>query len=152
MARPWSKALLIGASLVAAFGAAVYIYYAAHHAYHPVARVHAPGGVTFTALLDARRGLKACTAAHAEFLDPVVKQCSECKVLFARCLDKAGALALALEGLEAAHTHWVVSTGVTIAVVGVAARAKASCEAVAADLARRGMRSRCVHPSAMNRI
>jgi hypothetical protein len=143
-------AVLIGALLVATCGAAVYIYYAAYHAYHPVARIEAPGGVTFTAFVDATLGFNACTAANEEFLDPVVQECSDCKVVFAECLDQAAALALALETREAEHQHWVVATGVTIAVVAAEAHAKASCEAVAADLESRGMRSRCIRTSLTN--
>ena|SRR5205085_5138584 len=152
IARPTLRRGLIWALLLlAAIGAAVYDYYATQRDYYAVAKIAGPGDVTFTALLDARPGLKACTAANAQFLDPIARGCSDCRVLFAQCVNKATAFAIELQAREAAHQYWVVSEGVIIAVVGVEGRARATCEAVAADLASRGMRSRCIHPGAMSK-
>ena len=150
IARPATRSGLIWALLVIAIGAAVYDY-ATQRDYYPVAKIAGPADVTFTALLDARRGLKACTAANAGFLDPIARGCADCRVLFAQCVNKATAIAIGLQAREAAHQYWVVSEGVIVAVVGVDAGARETCEAVAADLARRGMRSRCIHPGAMNK-
>jgi hypothetical protein len=150
LGRPAVRRGLIWALLVAAIGAAMYDYHATHHDYYAVASIAGPVDVTFIALLDARPGLKACTAANAQLLDPIARGCTDCRVLFAQCVDKATAVAIGLQAREAAHQYWVVSEGVVIAVVGVDARARATCEAVAADLARRGMRARCIHPGTMN--
>ena len=152
IARAPIRTVLIGALLVTVAGVALFVGYPPYAEYYPVARIAAPSGVTFTALLDARRGLKACSATTTEFLSPLVRECADCEVIFAQCLEKAKALELTLEAREATQQYWVVSQGVTIAVDGAETPAKASCEAVAADLASRGMRSRCIHPNAINRI
>jgi hypothetical protein len=149
---PIRRGIVLGALLVAAACATLFLAYGPYAEYYPVVKIAAPGGVTFTALLDAKRGLKACTATNAEFLDPLLGECPDCEVLFAQCLEKSQALGLTLEAREAARQYWVVSQGVTIAVGGAETMAKASCEAVAADLASRGMHSRCIHPSPINRI
>ena len=47
---------------------------------------------------------------------------------------------------------FLVAGLVIVAVVGADAGARETCEAVAADLARRGMRSRCIHPGAVDRV
>ena len=146
--RPAVRRGLVWPLFVAAVGAAVYDYYAVHPEYYAVAIIAGPADVTFTALLDARPGLSACTAANAQFLDPIARGCTDCKVLFSQCVNQATAFAIGQQAREAAQQYWVVSEGVIIAVVG--AEARATCEAVAADLASRGMRSRCVHPGALN--
>ena len=151
IARPAIRKRLIWALLVAAIGVAVYDYFATQRDYYPVATIAGPADVIFTALLDARPGLKACTAANAEFLNPIARGCTDCRVLFAQCVSQTTAFPIGLQAREAAHQYWVVSEGVMIAVVGVDARARATCEAVAADLASRGMRSRCIHRGAMNK-
>ena len=151
IARPATRRGLIWALLVIAIGAAMYDY-ATQRDYYPVAKIAGPADVTFTALLDSRRRLKACIAANAEFLDPIARGCADCRVLFAQCVNKATAIAIGLQAREAAHQYWVVSEGVIVAVVGVDAGARETCEAVAADLARRGMRSRCIHPAAVDRV
>jgi hypothetical protein len=152
VARALVRKPFIGALLLAALSATAYVYYVPHEHYYPVAKIAAPGGVVFTAFLDGRRGIKQCTAANAELLVPVARECRQCKVLFAQCLEKAKALELTLQAGEAAHQYWVVSQGVTIAVGGVETSARASCEAVAADLASKGMRSQCIYTSAMSKI
>lgn len=145
------RVLAITALLAAVGGAAAYVYDATRD-YYPVVRIAAPQGLTFTALLDARSGLKACEAANAELIEPVARECKECRLVFAQCEDKDGALELTRDVRDAARQYWVVSEGLRIAVAGADARAKASCEAVAAQLVDQGMRSRCIHPRTTSRL
>ena len=67
---------------------------------------------------------------------------------FARCERKSEAIDLAVHSGEPVRLHWVVSSGLRIAVVGPEETAKASCDQIAGDLRKSGLRSSaCLHPS-----
>jgi hypothetical protein len=58
----------------------------------------------------------------------------QCRVLFARCERSAPELPA-----REAPAYWVETKGLRIAIAGPQAGARASCELIAADLAKRGI-------------
>jgi hypothetical protein len=120
---------------------AAYLY-VRNQPYYPVARVAAPGGLTYTAFSGETRGRDACTAANERFVDPLRKDCPDCTVLFERCESKAEMMRLRV---AAVSDPVVLSRGVSLAVAGPRALAHATCELIAQDLAKRGLEgSRCL--------
>lgn len=118
--------------------------------YRPMVEVSAPAGITFIAVQDATAERQACGDANDRFLEPVKAGCTECKVIAARCervLDEEGERARR-EG-EAMPGYVVVAPGLRLGIAGPQASAKANCEYIAADMAKRGMRSAaCVRSKA----
>ncbi|MGH8629136.1 MAG: hypothetical protein ACREU7_00015 [Burkholderiales bacterium] len=116
--------------------------------YHPVVRLAAPDGLTYTAVQDAKHERQACGAANDRFLRPIKQGCRECQVVIARCERHLEGFELDLhEGRRIPH-HLVFGPGVRMAIVGPAAQAKASCEQIASQMVRNGLRSAaCVQPS-----
>jgi hypothetical protein len=112
--------------------------------YVPIARVQAPEGVVYTAFANETRGREACDAANARFVEPLVQQCPQCRIAFARCADREEAIALQL---AAQRSYTVAMPGLRISVDGAPELARASCEAVAASVAQHGMdKARCAPP------
>jgi hypothetical protein len=116
--------------------------------YHPVVRLASPeDGLTYTTVQDAVAERRACGAANDRFLKPIKNLCKQCQVVYARCERK-------LEGFEAALAegapvpyYQVFGPGLRIAIDGPAAPAKTSCEFIAGDMVKRGVRSAaCLYP------
>lgn len=116
--------------------------------YHPVVRLTSPDGLVYTAVQDAQNERQACGEANERFLGPVKQGCKECKVVLARCERQLEGLELAVhEGKRIPH-HVISGPGVRMAIAGPDAPAKASCEHIAAQMIRSGLRSAaCVYPS-----
>jgi hypothetical protein len=131
-------------ALAAGIAVATYLY-ARNESYYPVARVATPEGLTYTAFSGERRGREACVSANDLFVEPLRKDCPACTVLFERCESRAEMMKLRV---AAASEPVVLSRGVALAVAGPRELAKASCELIAQDLAKRGLEgSRCLKNS-----
>jgi hypothetical protein len=133
---------LTGVLLALAGGLALAAYvYARNAPYYPVARVAAPGGLTYTAFSEETRGRDACAEANERFVDPLRKDCPACAVLFERCENKARMMELRV---AATSDPVVLSRGLSLAVAGPRELAVTACETIAQDLAKRGLEgSRC---------
>ena len=116
--------------------------------YHPVVQLSSPDGLVYTAVQDAKHARQACGAANDRFLAPVKKACSQCRVVLARCERELAGLELAVhERRQIAH-HLVSAPGVRLAIAGPAATAKASCEQIADQMVRSGLRTAaCSYPT-----
>ncbi|TMH80933.1 MAG: hypothetical protein E6H47_15760, partial [Betaproteobacteria bacterium] len=110
--------------MVAAGSVLAYMHVASQ-VYYPVVRIASPDGVSYTALMDPTDDRRDCGAANERFLGPVKSQCQDCKVVFARCERKSEAIDLAIHHGEPVRLHWVVLSGLRIAVVGPEETAKA---------------------------
>ena len=116
--------------------------------YHPVVRLASPDGLIYIAVQDAKHERQDCGAANDRFLAPVREGCKGCKVVVARCERELEGFELAVhEGRRMPHPV-VSGPGVRMAIEGPAASAKASCEVIATQMVRSGLRSAaCVRPA-----
>ncbi len=116
--------------------------------YHPVVHLASPDGLTYIAVQDAKHERQDCGAANDRFLAPVREGCKGCKVVVARCERELEGFELAVhEGRRMPHPV-VSGPGVRMAIEGPAASAKASCEVIATQMVRSGLRSAaCVRPA-----
>ena len=119
----------------------------ASQTYHPIVRLTSPEGLVYTTVQDEVQERRACGAANDRFLKPIKESCKQCQVVFARCERKLEGLeALLADGAPVPH-YQVFAPGLRIAIVGPAPAAKASCEFIAGDMVKRGLRSAaCVYP------
>jgi hypothetical protein len=116
--------------------------------YHPVVQLASPDGLTYTAVQEEKQARQECGAANDRFLGPVKQGCKDCRIVVARCERSLEGLELALyEGRKVAQ-YVVTGPGMRMAIAGPPAAAKASCEFIAAEMQRSGLRSgACVSPS-----
>ena len=116
--------------------------------YYPVVQLSSPEGLTYTAVQDSTQARQACGAANERFLGPVKDRCKQCQVVLARCERRLEGLELALyDGVPLPH-HRVFAPGIRMAIVGPLESAKTTCEYIAGDMVKRGLRSAaCVYPS-----
>ena len=121
--------------------------YVVSQTYYPVVRISSPDGLVFTAVQDPTRERGKCSAANKRFLGPIKTQCEHCKVERARCERELEEFELAVyEGRALAH-HQVFATGLRLAIDGPKNLSKASCELMAGELLKRGVRSAaCLYP------
>lgn len=116
--------------------------------YHPVVRLSSPDGLQYTAVQDPVAERRACGAANDRFLVPIKGACKQCQVLYARCERKLEGLELALYNGSPLPQHRVIGPGLRMAIDGPPETAKAACDYLAADLAKRGVRSAaCILPA-----
>jgi hypothetical protein len=135
-------AILIGVSVALAH------LHVVSQTYHPVVQLSSPDGLVYTAVQDAKHERQACGAANDRFLAPVKRECKQCKVVVARCERELDGLELAVYERRHIAQHIVTGPGVRMAIAGPAASAKASCEQIADQMVRSGLRSAaCVHPT-----
>lgn len=115
--------------------------------YHPVVQLSSPDGLVYTAVQDSKHERQECGAANDRFLAPVKQQCKQCRVVLARCERELGGEELALyESRQVAHV--VTGPGVRLTITGPVATAKASCQQIADQMVRSGLRSAaCVSPT-----
>lgn len=116
--------------------------------YHPVVRLSSPDGLVYTAVQDATHERKDCGAANDRFLGPVKQACKDCRVVLARCERQLEGLELDVhQGKQISHPV-VAGPGVRMAIAGPEGTAKASCEHIAQQMVRNGLRSAaCVRPA-----
>ena len=122
--------------------------HATSQTYHPVVKVSAPNGVTFTAVLAATNR-PACAAANKRFLDPMRANCSECEVEAARCERELEGMELALS-LDLPVPYPVVSVpGARLAITAddAAPGFTSTCELIAGDVIKRGVGAECAKAS-----
>ena len=116
--------------------------------YHPVVRLASPDGLVYTAVQDEKHERQECGAANNRFLGPVRQGCKDCKIVVARCERQLEGLELALYERRQIPHHMVSGPGVRMAIAGPEAIARASCEQIAAEMVRSGLRSgACVRPA-----
>ena len=138
----------IVAGLLIAVSVALAHLHVVSQTYHPVVQLASPDGLVYTAVQDSKHERHECGAANDRFLAPVKQQCKDCRVVLARCeRELGGGEELALyERRQAAHV--VTGPGVRLTITGPAETAKASCEQIASQMVRSGLRSAaCVHPA-----
>jgi hypothetical protein len=115
--------------------------------YYPVVRLSSPEGLVYTTVQDEVQERRACGAANERFLKPIKEACKQCQVVFARCERKLEGLEAALANGTAVPHYQVFAPGLHMAIAGPAEPAKASCEYIAGDMVKRGVRSAaCVYP------
>ena len=132
--------------LIAVGSVLAYMHVAAQ-TYHPVVRLTSPEGITYTAVQDPTAERRACGAANDRFLRPIKELCKQCQVVFARCERKLEGLEQALYDGSPLPLHQVFAAGLRMAIEGPDALAKATCDYIAGDLVKRGLRSAtCVYP------
>lgn len=114
--------------------------------YHPVVRLAAPDGLVYTAVQEAKAERRACGEANNLFLGPLKQGCKDCEVLAARCERQlTGFEQAVLEGTE--HRYPIVAgPGVRLAIEGPEPAALASCEQIAGQMVRNGLRSAACLP------
>lgn len=116
--------------------------------YHPVVRLASPDGLVYTAVQDAKQERQACGAANNRFLGPVKQTCKDCKVVIARCERQLEGFERAVHERRQLPHHIVSGPGVRMAIAGPEQTAKASCEHIAGEMIRSGLRSAaCLSPS-----
>lgn len=119
--------------------------HATSQTYHPVVKVSAPNGVTFTAVLAATDDRPSCAVANRRFLVPMRANCSDCEVAAARCERELEGLELALS-LDLPVPYPVVSVpGARLAITtdDAAASSTSTCESIAGDVIKRGVGAEC---------
>ena len=115
--------------------------------YYPVVRVTSTDGIVYTTVQNEVSERRACGAANDRFLKPIKEMCKECQVVFARCERKLEGLEAALAAGGAVPHYTVFAPSLRIAVDGPAAAAKATCDFIAGDMVKRGLRSAaCLYP------
>jgi hypothetical protein len=139
------KHVLIAAVLIAAAAVLAHMHVVLQ-SYHPVVRVSSPEGLVFTAVQDATRERRDCGKANERFLGPIRAQCKECKVVIARCERELEPFERSVYEGQALLHHQVFATGLRLAIDGPAQLAAASCELMAGELVRRGVRSAACLP------
>jgi hypothetical protein len=119
----------------------------ASQTYYPVVRLTSPDGLAYTTVQDEVTERRACGAANDRFLKPIKEMCKQCQVVFARCERKLEGLEAALAAGAAVPHYTVFAPSLRIAVDGPADAAKASCDFIAGDMVKRGLRSAaCLYP------
>ena len=138
--------LVVIALVLGVAGAILAYAYLAPTRYYPVVTVAAPEGLTYVAVQDARSERKACVEANERFLAPIKTGCTGCKVVASRCEpfvqdDEAKTL------LEGGRSYLVIAPGLRMAIGGPDTSARRDCDAIAKDMASRGIASvACIYP------
>jgi hypothetical protein len=115
--------------------------------YYPVVRIAAPEGLTYTAVQEATPERRACGKANDRFLAPIKQNCKDCQVVYARCERKLEGVERAMDEGKTLPHYQVFGPGLRMAITGPDAPAKATCDYIAGDMVRRGVRSAaCVYP------
>jgi hypothetical protein len=141
-----TKQVLFGVTVIAVASVLAHLYVVSQ-SYYPVVQISSPDGLVFTAVQDPTSERSACSAANKRFLGPIKKQCEQCKVVLARCERELEEFELSVyEGRALAH-HQVFATGLRLAIDGPQPVSKASCELMAGELLKRGVRpAACLYP------
>jgi hypothetical protein len=143
------KMIVVGAALVIAGAVLAHLHVVAQ-SYYPTIKVLAPEGVTYIAVLDATPERQACGAANRRFIVALKEPCKRCQILWARCERViTGNEETALLKGGPSESYLLVAAGVRLAISGPEQAAKTSCDYLARDLAKQGVRSAaCIYPKA----
>jgi hypothetical protein len=146
------KKIVVAAAIVIA-GAVLAHLHGVSQSYYPTVKVLTPEGVTYIAVQDATPERQACGAANRRFIAPLKELCKACQIVWARCeraitgITGNNETAL-LEG-GASEGYLVLAPGLRLAISGPQQVAKMSCDYLAGDLAKRGVRTAaCIYPKA----
>src|SRR5258708_34812300 len=140
------KQAIVVIVLIAAGAWLAHLYLTAQ-TYYPVVQVLAPEGLTYTAVQDPAGERGACKAANERFLGPLEAQCKQCQVLYARCARSLEGLELSIQEGKPIQHYLLDAPGLRMGIAGPAGIAKSSCDFLAGDMVRRGVRSAaCVYP------
>ncbi len=142
-----AKHMVVAAVLI---GASVWLahLHVVSQSYYPVVRLASPDGLVYTAVQDAKHERQACGAANDRFLAPLRETCKDCKIVLARCERELEGLERALSEHRAVPRPVVSGPGVRMSIAGPVAPAKASCEQIATQMVRNGLRAAaCVRPA-----
>ena len=133
--------------LLIAAGAWLADMHVAAQTYHPVIKVAAPEGLTYTVVQEPTGDRGACGAANDRFLGPFKTLCKKCQVLYARCARELEGVELSMQDGKPIPAPLVHAQGLRIAVEGPAAAAKSACEFIVGDLVSRGVpTAACIYP------
>ncbi|HET7198827.1 MAG TPA: hypothetical protein VFI86_09185 [Burkholderiales bacterium] len=80
-------------------------------------------------------------AAHDRFVEPFRKMCDKCRIVFARCERSLEGLESQLYNRSVVPYPEVDAPGVRVATLGPLQPAQKTCDDIAADMVKRGMRS-----------
>src|SRR5258708_4569399 len=83
--------------LLIAAGAWLADMHVAAQTYHPVVKVAAPEGLTYTVVQEPTGDRGACGAANDRFLGPFKALCKKCQVLYARCARELEGATLSMQ-------------------------------------------------------
>jgi len=97
----------------------------------------------------AEEGVRRIAAGDENrFLAPLRETCKDCKIVLARCERELDGMELALSEHRPVPLPVVSGPGVRMSIGGPGAPAKASCEQIATQMVRNGLRSAaCVRPA-----
>lgn len=132
---------------LAAAGSVLAYFQVASQTYVPVVKLASSDGFSFVVVQNADPNRNGCGDANDRFLEPVKKECAQCKVVYARCDRKLEGVELALSTGEPVPYYQVVGGGVRVAVQGPPDRVRAVCEDIASEIVRTGVpTAACVFP------
>ena len=132
--------LLLIVGLLAVGSVLAYFRVRALH-YYPTARIETPDGYAFTVVQDVRASRSECGDANDRFLSPLDAICTQCRVVYARCLRELEGVELTLVAEDPPPLYLVRAPGVRMAVTGPLARLKDVCVDIAAGLVKTGLPS-----------
>ena len=140
------KQVLIAVVLIAV-GSVLAHLYVVSQTYHPVVRINSTDGLVFTAVQDPTPERRECGAANERFLRPIKTTCPSCKIELARCERELEPFERSVYEGKALSHYQVFATGLRLAIAGPARAAKESCEMMAGQLVKLGVRSAvCLSP------
>lgn len=144
------QAVVIAVLLVV--GSVLAHYHVANQSYFPVTKLASADGYTFHMVQDRTAQRGACGEANDRFLEPLKKSCAHCAVVYARCERELHGLELQLLMGDPVPMHVVIAPGLRLSIEGPAARVRADCEHIAANLVKSGAASAgCVFPGTLRR-
>lgn len=132
--------IVIAIVLLAAAAAVAHLHVAAQ-SYYPVVRIAAPEGLSYLAVMDPQRERQGCGVANDRFLKPFKTLCEKCRIVHARCERKLEELEAKIYDGKPVSYPQVAARGFRMAIVGEADAALKTCELIAADLLRRGIKT-----------
>lgn len=129
------------ALLIIAASAVVAHFHVAAQIYYPIVRIAAPEGLSYLAVMDPQRERQGCGVANDRFLNPFKTLCEKCRIVYARCERALEDLEAKLyDGKPVSHPQ-VAARGFRMAIIGDANAAQKTCELIAADLLKRGIKT-----------
>jgi hypothetical protein len=140
---------LVLATLMFALGLVVVSLDVPERTYIPVVRLRTAEGYFITAVQARTHDRRKCVEAADRFLAPIERRCPSCVVESVDCDGPLHGFEKALAGGDPVPLYTVSARGIRLALVGPPGGAKASCEAIAGQIAENGAPSAsCVFPSA----
>ena len=115
--------------------------------FYPVVRTAIPGGYTLSAVQQpASKG--ACVLANERYAAPIKKDCADCKIEYTGCDSALSGAEKALAAGQPVAQYSVTSGTLHVLIGGAEAVAKAVCEQMAAEVAKKGANKAVCEPPA----